>query len=70
MRPAGAAQAIVRSARAAFAGPSGPALWRGIVGSILLTLAGFGVGALPVDGDPRSRWDWPGTRSGTVPPWR
>ncbi len=52
MRPAGAAQAIVRSARAAFAGPSGPALWRGIVGSILLTLAGFGVGALPVDGGP------------------
>lgn len=38
------------SARAALTGPSGPALWRGVLGSVLLTLSGFGAGALPVDG--------------------
>lgn len=48
------------SARAALNGPSGPALWRGVLGSILLTLAGFGVGALPVDGGPAVALGLPG----------
>ncbi|KAA0917250.1 polyprenol phosphomannose-dependent alpha 1,6 mannosyltransferase MptB [Dietzia sp. ANT_WB102] len=42
--------ATTASARAALTGPSGPALWRGVLGSVLLTVSGFGAGALPVDG--------------------
>ncbi|MEB8327003.1 polyprenol phosphomannose-dependent alpha 1,6 mannosyltransferase MptB [Dietzia kunjamensis] len=45
-----AATATTASVRAALTGPSGPALWRGVLGSVLLTIAGFGAGALPVDG--------------------
>lgn len=48
------------SALAALAGPSGPALWRGVLGSVLLTLGGFGVGALPVDGGPAVAAGLPG----------
>lgn len=48
------------SARTALNGPSGPALWRGVLGSILLTLGGFGVGALPVDGGPAVALGLPG----------
>ena len=40
------------SLRAALAGPSGTALRWGAVGAVLLTLGGFGSGALPVDGGP------------------
>lgn len=42
--------ATAASARSALTGPSGPALWRGVLGSVLLTLSGFGAGALPADG--------------------
>lgn len=48
------------SVRRALTGPSGPALWRGMVGSVLLTLSGFGVGALPVDGGPAAALGAPG----------
>ncbi|WP_216694178.1 polyprenol phosphomannose-dependent alpha 1,6 mannosyltransferase MptB [Dietzia psychralcaliphila] len=44
--------ALASSARHSLAGPSGPALYRGILGSVLLTLGGFGAGSLPVDGGP------------------
>lgn len=43
---------VVTSARKALAGPSGPALRRGLLGSVLLTLGGYGAGSLPVDGGP------------------
>ena len=43
---------LVDSARSALTGPSGPALRRGVLGSALLTLGGFGAGALPMDGGP------------------
>ena len=46
------AASTARSARSALAGPSGPALRRGVVGAALLMLGGFGAGALPVDGGP------------------
>lgn len=49
-----------RSARAALSGESGPAIRRGVLGSILLTVAGFGVGALPVDGGPAVGLGLPG----------
>ncbi|MFN3602139.1 MAG: polyprenol phosphomannose-dependent alpha 1,6 mannosyltransferase MptB [Dietzia sp.] len=45
-------RSVVSSGRSALTGPSGPALYRGILGSVLLTLGGFGAGALPVDGGP------------------
>lgn len=48
------------SARAALTGPSGPALWRGVLGSALLTVSGFGAGALPVDGGPAVAIGLPG----------
>lgn len=38
------------SLRSSLAGPSGPALRRGVLGAVLLTVSGFGAGALPVDG--------------------
>ncbi|MGW8591737.1 polyprenol phosphomannose-dependent alpha 1,6 mannosyltransferase MptB [Dietzia sp. NPDC055340] len=63
-RLAGLAGATSRSARAAFSGPSGPALWRGIVGSVVLTIAGFGVGAVPVDGGPAVALGLPGLTFG------
>ena len=47
-RPPTRATSAVGSARAALTGPSGPALWRGVLGSALLTVSGFGAGALPV----------------------
>lgn len=50
----------VTSARGALTGPSGPALWRGVVGSILLTIGGFGTGSLPVDGGPAAALGFPG----------
>lgn len=50
----------VRSAGGALTGPSGPALRRGIVGAVLLTLGGFGAGALPVDGGPAVAAGLPG----------
>src|SRR5699024_8225076 len=42
----------------------GPALWRGIVGSVVLTVAGFGVGAVPVDGGPAVALGLPGLTFG------
>lgn len=56
--------ATSRSARAALSGPSGPALWLGTLGSVLLALAGFGVGALPVDGGPAAALGLPGLTFG------
>lgn len=50
----------VASARAALSGPSGPALRRGVLGSALLTLGGYGAGALPVDGGPAAAIGMPG----------
>ena len=50
-----ATTSLVASGRTALTGPSGPALWRGVLGSVLLTLGGFGAGALPVDGGPAAR---------------
>ncbi|MDX2357387.1 polyprenol phosphomannose-dependent alpha 1,6 mannosyltransferase MptB [Dietzia sp. PP-33] len=47
-----ASTSLATSARSALTGPSGPALRRGVLGSVLLTLGGFGAGALPVDGGP------------------
>lgn len=44
--------AVTTSARDAVTGPSGPAILRGILGSVLLTVGGFGAGAVPVDGGP------------------
>lgn len=58
------AAATAHSARTALTGPSGPALWRGVLGSVLLTLAGFGVGALPVDGGPAVAVGLPGLTFG------
>ena len=55
-----AAIAAAESARGALSGPSGPALRRGIVGAVLLTLGGFGAGALPVDGGPAVALGLPG----------
>lgn len=49
-RRAAAHAGLVAGVRAALSGPSGPALWRGVVGSTLLMLGGFGAGAVPVDG--------------------
>ena len=54
------ASSTVRSAGSALTGPSGPALRRGIVGAVLLTLGGFGAGALPVDGGPAVAAGLPG----------
>lgn len=54
------ATTTVTSARSALTGPSGPALWRGVLGSILLTLGGFGTGSLPVDGGPAVALGMPG----------
>ena len=51
-RAAVVAGSLTSSARSALSGPSGPALYRGMLGSALLTLGGFGAGALPVDGGP------------------
>ena len=48
------------SARGVLTGPSGPALWRGVIGSVLLTLGGFGTGSLPVDGGPAVALGLPG----------
>ena len=50
-----ATTSLTASARTALTGPSGPALLRGVLGSVLLTLGGFGTGALPVDGGPAAR---------------
>lgn len=46
------ARSLVHSARSALTGPSGPSLRRGVLGSVFLTLGGFGAGALPMDGGP------------------
>ncbi|PAY24353.1 hypothetical protein CEY15_03615 [Dietzia natronolimnaea] len=51
-RAAANARSLTSSARSALTGPCGPALYRGMLGSGLLTLGGFGAGALPVDGGP------------------
>ena len=50
-----ATTSLTASARTALTGPSGPALLRGVLGSVLLTPGGFGTGALPVDGGPAAR---------------
>lgn len=55
---------MTASARAALTGPSGPALWRGVLGSVLLTVSGFGAGALPVDGGPAVALGLPGATFG------
>ncbi|MDV8001865.1 polyprenol phosphomannose-dependent alpha 1,6 mannosyltransferase MptB [Rhodococcus sp. IEGM 1408] len=47
-----ATTALAATARTTLAGASGPALRRGILGSVLLTLGSYGAGALPVDGGP------------------
>ncbi len=47
-----ATTSLAASARTALTGTSGPALRRGILGSVLLTLGSYGAGALPVDGGP------------------
>lgn len=59
-RPGAAAVRTVYSARRSLAGSSGPAIWRGIIGSVLLTISGFGAGALPVDGGPAVALGMPG----------
>ncbi|GLB62869.1 hypothetical protein NCCP2495_07470 [Dietzia sp. NCCP-2495] len=51
---------VTTSLRTALAGPSGPALRRGVLGSALVTIAGFGVGALPADGGPAVALGLPG----------
>lgn len=51
---------LLSTARRSLAGPSGPAIWRGVVGSLLLTISGFGAGALPVDGGPAVSLGIPG----------
>lgn len=52
--------ALVASARASLSGPSGPALYRGVLGAALLTLGGYGAGAVPVDGGPAAALGLPG----------
>ena len=51
---------VTTSLRTALGGPSGPALRRGVLGSVLVTTAGFGVGALPADGGPAVALGLPG----------